>query len=319
MLRDRSPFGDEELEASWFEAGKDLAASKDARALNRFVRRAVQDIHAQVPDRVSTLNSLRKDGQIQHNKIAGEALRFEAEFAPLMTATELLASGLASEDWGPGARAVLRIAGALVSVGEGLSGLRFSTGLPAYFAWRLVLIAGARSIDEGAFSFAAALINDPMPIQRTGRQPAYRPLSRHGDLFHPEAMLGFADLAVKQIAGHYDRSPHLHVAFPSEEEFQGSLAKFLILNALRNAEDAESPIYPGYRLIPGFSKAAQDLVSSLVTDPDYLDSVSQVFDRKGAELRSTWQDMAEKANNAELGSGYYSIAGLPTSLDSKDY
>ena len=171
VLKDTSPFGAVEPEASWFEAGMGLASSRDTRTLNRLIRLAVREIQADVPGRVSSLSSLREGGQIQSDEIAGEALRFESAFAPLMTGTELLASGLASEDWPPGARAVLRIAGALVSVGDGLSGLRFSAGLPAYFAWRLVLIAGAKSVDEDAFAFAAALINDPMPIQRPGGQP----------------------------------------------------------------------------------------------------------------------------------------------------
>ena len=317
-LADASPLDEGEPKASWFDAGAEIARSEDLRELRRVVRQSVRDIRGKIPPKVQQLNSLRSGDTIQRDQIPDEALKFENEFSPLARNIEQLALGLASVDWVPGARGVLEVAGSLISSGMGLSGLRFAVGLPAFFGWRLLLMCGACSVQEETFGVTAVLINSPIPVARTDGRLTYRSLAKHRDLFHPEALLGYADLAIKQVGSLYERSPHIQVVFDSKDEFVMSLIEFLILIALRDVGHDERPLYPGYRLLPSFENACGRFKSRLVTDPNQLTAVAKILDRSGDELRETWSDLASKANSAGLGSGYWNSGQIPTTLDSEE-
>ncbi|MBI3782933.1 MAG: hypothetical protein HY270_05985 [Deltaproteobacteria bacterium] len=316
-LANASPLEEGEPGASWYEAGREIAGAKDIPALRRVVRQTVQDIPSKVSPKVQELNSARSFGSIQRTQIPNEALWFEGEFAPLTRNLEQLALGLMSVDWVAGARGVLEIAGSLISCSESLSGLKFASGLPAFFGWRLLLISGARSMQEEAFEVTGALINSPIPVAGSGGQRTHRSLVRHRDLFHPEALLGYADLAIKQVGSLGDRSPDLLTIFGSSDEYVSSLIEFLTLIALRDVDIGveERPLYPGYRLLPGFRNATGHLVSRLVSDPDRLEAVARIFERNGGDFRSAWPELASKANSAGLGSEYWNDSRIPTTLD----
>ena len=319
-LSDASPFGEGVPEVSWFEAGKEIARAKDLPTLRRVVRKSVRDIRNKIPPKVEELNSLSPAGTIQRNQILKEALKFEKEFAPLTRNVEELALGLVSMDWVPGAHNLLEVAGSLISSGKGLSsGLRFASGLPAYFGWRLLLICGARSMQEETFGVTASLINAPIPIIGSSGQLTYRSLIKHRDLFHPEAMLGHADLGILQFESLDERSPHIKDIFGSKDEFLNSLSEFLILIALRDVGVDDRPLYPGYRLLPGFRTACGHLISRLVNYPDQLDAVAKILNRSGRELKNTWSELASGANIAVLGPEYWTWSNqIPTTLASEE-
>ena len=320
-LSDASPFDEGVSEVSWFEAGKEIARAKDLPTLRRVVRKSIRDIRNKIPPKIEELNSLSSAGGIQQDQILNEALKFEKEFAPLTRNIEELALGLVSMDWVPGARNLLEVAGSLISSGKGLSGgLRFASGLPAYFGWRLLLICGARSMQEETFGVTASLINGPIPIIGSSGQLTYRSLIKHRDLFHPEAMLGYADLAILQFKSLDERSPYIKDVFGSKDEFLNSLSEFLILIALRDVGVDGRLLYPGYRLLPVFRNACGHLISRLVNYPDQLAAVAKILDRSGAELKNAWSELASKANSAELGSGYWTWPSnqIPTTLDSEE-
>ena len=319
-LTNASPFDEGAPEASWFEAGKEIARSEDLTTLRQVVRRSIRDIRSKIPPKAQQLNSLSSPGTIQRGQILDEALKFENKFAPLTRNVEELALGLVSVDWVPGANNLLGVAGSLISSGQGLSGLRFASGLPAYFGWRLLLICGARSVQEETFSVTASLINGPIPVVGSSGQLTYRSLVKHRDLFHPEALLGYADLAIQQFQSLDERSPHIQDIFGSRDDFLSSLIEFLILIALRDVGGDERPLYPGYRLLPGFRNACGRLMSRLVTHPDQLTAVAKILNRSGRELKDSWAELASKANIAELGSGYWTGSSnhIPTTLDSEE-
>ena len=318
-LTNASPFDEGAPEASWFEAGKEIASSEDSTTLREVVRRSIRDIRSKVPLKAQQLNSLSSPGTIQPNQILDEALKFENKFAPLTRNVEELALGLVSVDWVPGARNLLEIAGSLISSGQGLAGLRLASGLPAYFGWRLLLICGARSVQEETLSVTAALINDPIPVVGSSGQLTYRSLVRHRDLFHPEALLGYADLAIRQFESLDERSPHIREIFRSKDDFLESLIVFLILIALRHIGVDERPLYPGYRLLPGFQNACDHLMSRLATYPDQLTAVAKILNQSGKELKDSWTELASKANSAVLGPGYVLDSNqIPTILGSEE-
>lgn len=314
-LRDASPLDQGTPVASWFDVGVEIAASGNSRALRQIIVRTKRDIGRIIPPKIQQLNILSSGGTIKRDRIPTEALKFETEFAPLASNIEQLALGLVSVDWPQGARALLEIAGSLISVGEQQhGGIRFAVGLPAFFAWRMLLFCGAHSVQEETFAVTSTLINSPIPVVRLGGQLSFLPLIKHRDLFYPEALLGYADLGIKHIGSEYARSEHIHGAFASDEEFQMSLAEFLILVALRDAAGEDRPLYPGYRLLSGFRSGCDRLVSRLIADPDRLTAIAQVFNCTGPQLMEMWPKLAEKANGAELGSEYWVDGTIPTTL-----
>ena len=316
-LTNASPFDEGAPEASWFEAGKEIARSEDLTTLRQVVRRSIRDIRSKIPLKAQQLNSLSALGTIQQDQIFDEALKFENKFAPLTRYVEELALGLVSVDWVPGARNLLEIAGSLISSGQGVAGLRLASGLPAYFGWRLLLICGARSVQQETFCVTDSLINGPIPVVGSSGQLTYRSLVKHRDLFHPEAFLGHADLAIRQFESLDERSPHIREIFRSKDDFLGSLIEFLILVALRNVGGDEQPLYPGYRLLPGFENACDRLMSRLATYPDQLTAVAKILNQSGQELKDSWAELASKTNSAVLGPGYFLRENqIPTTLGS---
>ena len=316
-LTNASPFDEGAPEASWFEAGKEIARSEDLTTLRQVVRRSIRDIRSKIPLKAQQLNSLSALGTIQQDQILDEALKFENKFAPLTRYVEELALGLVSVDWVPGARNLLEIAGSLISSGQGVAGLRLASGLPAYFGWRLLLICGARSVQQETFCVTDSLINGPIPVVGSSGQLTYRSLVKHRDLFHPEAFFGHADLAIRQFESLDERSPHIREIFHSKDDFLGSLIEFLILVALRNVGGDERPLYPGYRLLPGFENACDRLMSRLVTYPDQLTAVAKILNQSAQELKDSWAELASKTNSAVLGPGYFLRENqIPTTLGS---
>lgn len=315
-----SPFGEGESGVNWYDVGVEIATAKNSRVLRSVVRRTVRDGQNAIPNRVDQLNSTPTASTLKRNEIEEEALKFENEFAPITGDTELMALGLASEGWETGAQGILEIAGSLISIGEGSSGLRLASGLPAFFAWRLLLIAGACSIQEVTFGVTTVLINGPIPVVRLGGQITHQSLLQHRDLFFPEALLGYADLGIRQVGSLYQRCEHIHAIFGSEDQFATALAEFLVLVALCDtlAPTEDRPLYPGYRLLPGFENACRRLISRLVMYPDQLNEVAGVLGLTGEELRGRWPNLADTANSANLGSDYF-LRGrgglIPNSLD----
>ena len=92
-LSDASPFDEGVPEASWFEAGKEMARAKDLPALRRVVRKSIRGIRSKIPPKVLQLNSPSSSGTIERDQILNEALKFENGFAPLTRNVEELALG----------------------------------------------------------------------------------------------------------------------------------------------------------------------------------------------------------------------------------
>ncbi len=312
-LPDASPLDDDALD--WFEIAQTCASKEDARYLRRVLVRVQNDIQARVPKRVAELSEGQTRRHVESREIPQLALEYEEAFLPTLGKLEAFTLGLATSDWKPAARAILKIAGQLSAVGGELSGYRFVVGLPSFFALRLCLTSGAMAMHQRCLDIVASLINDPIPVVRRHRQPSLVPLVKNSDLFHSESLLGHADLALRQIAGARERSESLQKHFASDDDYWSSLGQFMTLVAMRNVELVEDPLYPAYVVLPHYAESVNTLVAELASDPDLLNALGKVFDRSGESLRQEWPSLAEEANRVKLDPRYHVRSRIPTTFD----
>ena len=177
-----------------------------------------------------------------------------------------------------------------------------------------MLVSGAASVQDEAFATTKTLVNEPISVTQLSGRRTFRDLSEHRDLFYPEALLGYADLGIKQVAAVYPTAGYFEQVFGSQEDFNTSLAEFLILVALRGIVSEHEPVYPGYRLLEGFPDARGRLIARIRTQPDELAAIAAVLGLTSDDLLARWQELATAANEPALGPGYFGGARLPTDI-----
>jgi hypothetical protein len=275
---------------------------------------------------ISTLNQRNTSGSVQQNDIPTLAQEYIGAGEPVVRGIEKFALTSVAAHWKEGVIETLSFAGDLITMSESTGSghtVRFATGLPALLGWRLLVLMGAKSVAEEAYDLTQLIINHPIESERHGRF-SHRPLRERRNLFYSEAFLGYANFTFLYLKDLWDRQPHIQEFFESKEEFDFSVAQFLMLVSLaysfHNNDDPQ--FYPGYRLLPGAqaSRAMAALSSRLAGLPDYRNKIAAIIGFKdGATLEREWSALASKANEARLGSGYLDFGDLrfPTKLGDK--
>lgn len=257
-------------------------------------------------------------GNIRREEIPGKAEEVIKSIQPLIDPLEQFALEGIDAGYENGTRACIRLSGSLVSASEGKQGVRFATGSPAFAAWRLLLLMGAKAVDNEDFASAGIVLNTPLEVVLLGNQVTHEPLWRQRRLFHPETFLGHADYAIKSVAECWDSAAAVKQRFQEAAEFRAALAVFLVIIAIRYADQSTEErhqLYPGYRLIQGYTAAVNKLVSRLKL-AEYREKFATLLGESSAEFATAWERRAGVLNAASLGSGYWpSDPDFPASLE----
>jgi hypothetical protein len=236
-----SILGDLPTGLSWFDIGSRDIPEPELRSL---ARRTCRDLSVAVTELIDDLAKRRSEiGSVGQKDIQPLAATFIEAVQPSMRPIEAFAMGSVQYDSVDTVRAVMAIAGCLISLGQKQGGLRFTSGLPSYFGWRLLLITGAAAMHARAFKPLRVLLREPLEVELLRGQISYRSLPEHSELFYPEAFLGHANYPMHYLSGVWDEN--LERGFGDQQEFRESLISFLVMVAL--LETSERQLYPGYR------------------------------------------------------------------------
>jgi hypothetical protein len=313
------PFLEEDSgSAPWFQAGVQIAETEDERILRNLERRAREEIRTEMPQILGNIVVSNPPGkQIQNEEIPKVAAQYELAVTKRFSSIEQLTLGLSTIEWKPGARMILRICGAIVEAGEGLTGLKFTTGLPAFLGWKMLLNSAATAWASGANGMVEVLLTEPIPVTQLGGRRTLRSILQRKDLFYPTFVLGYANHGIQQLVTQFQRSENLGHFFQSQEEYNIALAQVLIIVAISDARGESHPIWPGYRVVPGLREAYADLIAVARTDRRQL--ISRILKVDEEKLEDEWRRLAEIANRAELGSQFWNNENkIPTDLGAEE-
>lgn len=243
-------------------------------------------------------------GQVEKTAIVGIADEHIEVALPSILPAEEFALHAASQGFVEGVQGTLALAGRLLSMGNPPGGgTRFAAGLPQYFGWRLLLLAGAAAVHRDELKAAAAVINDPIEVRLESEEYSYLPLWKSRPLFFPEAFLGYADLGIGHVAKAF-RDEHVATVFGDEGAFQEALCSFLAILALRRA--AANPgedrgLYPAFKLIPGAGRAVRRLAGRLANLPAIREGVAAILLEDSGTFVAKWQERAATLNAQSTG------------------
>lgn len=305
-----SLLGDPPNGLTWFDVGNRDIPDTDLRSL---ARRTCRDVSAVLTGQIEELAKRRSEiGNVTQKDIQPLAASFIEAVQPSVQPIEAFAMGSVQRDSVDTVRALLAIAGCLITLGQKQSGLRFTSGLPSYLGWRLLLISGAAAMHARSFEALRVLLREPIEVELLGGQISYRSLPEHRDLFYPEAFLGHANYPMHHFSSVWDEN--LEQVFGDQQEFRESLISFLVMVAF--LDTSERQLYPGYRLIEGAGRALQRLAARVLKNDGIAEGLAGVFEEDLATFRTKWAERAAKANEAQLGAGYYFVGGMiPTQVD----
>jgi hypothetical protein len=301
-----------------------LARKDPVRAAKEIRRKTRPILLREVGSIVQALNRRNAPGPIQPRDIPKLAQEYLAVGEPAVQGIEKFALTSVEVRWKEGVIAAIAFAGDLITMSESTGSgytIRFATGLPALLAWRLLILTGAKSLTEEAYDLTNLIINHPIESERHGRF-SHRPLRERRNLFYSEAFLGYANFTVLYLQDLWDRHAHIQEFFGSKEDFEFSVAQFLMLVSLTYSFHNDDQFYPGYRLLLRAQalRAMSALSSRLAGLPDYRNEIATIVGLKdGATLQREWPALASRANEAKLGSDYLDFGDLqfPTQLGDK--
>lgn len=279
--------------------------SNDATLVLRLTR---AELLPRLQQALQALNERQAPAQVNPNQISQVTEDYLGELLPLTKQIEEFLLASVEEGWTPGVRVIgLGLAGLLISLtkrGAPWSN-RIVRGAPEFIAWRLLVLAGAKSLDQGNFEALRHILLDPIEVEEQNARFTQRSFLRRRDAFWPEAFLGYADLPINYIARAWNLLPHIQPFFNREDDFQLALGQFLIVSALAHAGgETEDLLYPGYRLLPGARRAMSLFSSRMRSSDEYFREISGSIGVSPEDLRTSWSQRAERANAASLGSRY---------------
>lgn len=303
--------GAEGLDATAFV--RRLASSRSPNSAKSVLRLTRFELRPLMRTTMGMLNQRTPVGQITKGEILRVALEHISAGEPHTAKLEEFALSSIEEGWVPGVRVGLSLAGDLISLSEEVSGhtLRFARGLPALLAWRLLILMGAKALEQEAFESLGIILKEPIEVERENSRFSYLPLPERRELFYPEALLGYADHAIRYLVGLWERSTHIHQFFGFEEDYHVAVAQFLMIIALMDARREEGhPLYPGYRLVPQSRRAMGSLCGRLARNTAFLDGIAQAMGESPIQLKAGWASRIARANSAELGHEYFPSDGV---------
>lgn len=282
-----------------------LARSGISQAANTILRLTRAELLPAISQRVSELNQREVPGQIPENQTLELARGFINDVEPIVQKTEEFVLASVEEQWVPGLRLGLKLAGDLISISErphsGRS-IKFAQGTPALLAWRLLLCSGAKALSEESFIILGMVLKESIEVEDNIGRFSNQPLIKRRDLFWPEALLGNAYYGAKYLIELWDYAPHLHEFFSSKEQYHFELAKFYMVVALATPpDDFGHPLYPGYRLFPEARRTMSSLCSRLAHSATYLEEIAQAMGESADHFRESWPERVKLANSVELG------------------
>jgi hypothetical protein len=291
------------------------------QAMNTVFRLTRAELNPLMKERVDTLNQRSVPDSIQQNQILDFAKGYISEVEPLIQKVEQFAMASIEEGWLGGAQIGLKFAGDWISLSERRSDgrvIRFAQGVPAFLGWRLLILSGAKALADEVFNLLGYILREPIEVEDISGRFTNRSLLQRRDLFYPDSFLGHANYPMKYMAQLWKDIPHLHGCFTSEEDYQFSVAKFLMVVALAVPPDSRGyPLYPGYRLLPQAQRAMSSLCSKLAASEPYLEGIAKAIGETGIGLRQSWPERVRLANSVELGSLYHGGVRFPDPMDAE--
>ncbi len=306
-IRTHSIFDEMPVNATLEDAARVLAASKNEVLLGTFMRSSERELLKRLDAKVKELRTT-ETGQVSREQIVSHAGRFVAAASPVVNPLERLALAWVDARFEAGIRRCMQTSGALITQSEvSGGGLRFASGLPAYLGWRLMLVMGAKAIDNDDYVTAGIIINEPIEVRLVGGQVSFEPLWLQRRLFYPEVYLGFADLGIKSLDAAWAGSDLLKAAFPAQRDYQSALAIFLALLALRHSDRVDTgnaQFYPGYRLISEHAQTFERMRARLLGQPKFRGKLATILGEDEAQFVARWPERARRLNRARLGDQY---------------
>lgn len=291
-----------------------LARGGVPQAANIVLRLTRAELLPLLNETVNTLNQRDVPERIQEDQILETVREFITTFEPLTQKVEEFVLTSVEEQWEPGLRLGLRLAGDMISLSErphpGRS-IKPAQGAPALLAWRLLLFSGAKALSEEYFNILGIILKESIEVEENNGRFSNLPLIKRRDLFWPEALLGNSYHGAKYIVELWNNTPHLHRIFVSEEEYHFEVAKFYMVAALATPpDDFGHPLYPGYRLFPQVRRAMSSLCSRLANSESYLEGIANAFGESAADFRAKWSERVSLLNNVALGVRHFGINNI---------
>jgi hypothetical protein len=155
-------------------------------------------------------------------------------------------------------------------------------------------------------------------VTRDGSEIDDSPLGSRSELFHPDAFLDRADLAVRYIEESSLQSLGVRSMFAGERDYKDALAVFLFVAGLvylgRNPQE-HWPLYPGFKLIEGSSTAIRTFVSILQHSADLIRELAAMTGEGPGMFKENWGRRVQILNDAELGGHYRLYDWRPVPLE----
>ncbi len=284
--------------------------SQEARpqAANTVYRMTRAALHPLMESAIHDLNEREAPASIPQNQIIQIASGYIEAVEHLTQKVEEFVLSASQENWVRGTLIGIRMAGDWISLSERSSpgrSVRFAQGVPAFLAWRMLVFGGARALAEESFDSLAVILKEPIEFEDLSGRFSNRSLLHHRDLFYPDAFLGHADKPMSYIKTVWSEHPHLQRFFVSDDDFQFSVAKLLMIIQLASPpDDSGYPLYPSYRLLPQAVRAMSSLYSKLASSERYRTDIAHAIGETEEQFRQKWPERAQLANSVSLGSGY---------------
>jgi hypothetical protein len=306
-----------------------LAHQGPERAARTVFRLTQSELRPQIISVVNDLNTRDVSGSVPREQIQEMNQEFISVFEPLVVPVEEFCLASVEEGWNPGVKDVgFRFASDWITISKqsgSARDIRSVRGTPALLAWRLIILMGAKALEEPNFGLLNTILWEPIEVEESSGRFSHRPFFQQRDLFWPEAFLGYADLGIKYIVKIWQNHSHIRKFFDTEENYHTCVAQFLMIVALADAKINQDrplyPVYPGYRLIPHANRAMARLCSRLAASANYRDRIGTAIGEnsllRDRWSREKWSALVSRANGAELGPRYSPGFGthFPDSLD----
>jgi len=276
---------------------------QSARTVLRLTR---ADLNANVRQIVNELNQREITNRIQEAQVLGLAMEFVNNFYSQIKNIEQFTIVSTIESWAPGLHFALKIAGDLISVSESFISsriIKFSQGAPALLAWQLLMLCGAKALQEEHFELLRIIIKESIEVEDSSGRFSNQPLILRRDLFWPEGLLGNAMHGARYLVDLWSQEEHLHEFFTTIEQYHFEMAKFYMLVVLASpADDYGHPLYPGYRYFPQARRAMSSLCTRLAHSDDYLNGIALALGETAEQFRDAWSERVRRINDTDAGS-----------------
>lgn len=288
-------------------------AAEDAAVRRELVRNASVEAREALALVVADLGGIESRRQLTENEWFLEAVTYAQTASPTVAVIEEI--GLAAVDHGrvDVVRTIMKFAGDLIGWTDSMNGgIRFAQGMPAFLALRLLLLVGAKAVEERDAAALRLLIHEPLEA-RSGSDVSIEPLWKRRRLFFPEAFLGHADLPMRYLNNLWAESPHIRPYFASEASFRESFVIFSLLLSFRRASVRDEVLYPGYRLIDGAQPSVQVFATRVANDSGFRKVMAEGLGESESDFVDRWPARIEAANAARLGGDYFDWhRGIPS-------